>query len=231
MKTALRFVLPFILALSAVPTLAADWTDQIPAGWKLLNAATESNIAVLVIEQDDPANRVKNEGLGMPELNTNPRRLLFLERSAAGYRKIGSADAFLPPEGDSESPCLADPLEEGGMALKNGILTVDLHYWLSCGSYGVSRKSYKFRLQNGRYRLIGYDNFSYSRSTMEAEKSSLNYLTGKRKRVTGLRMDEEPGGRSEKTVWQKVPRETFYLDAMDRKACDDFENGPSWCGW
>lgn len=231
MKTALRFALPLILALSAAPTLAADWTDQIPAGWKLIKASTDSKSAVLIIEQDDPANRVKNEGLGMPELNTNPRRLLFLERSAAGYRTIGSADAFLPPEGDSESPCLADPLEEGGLALKNGILTIDLHYWLSCGSYGVSRKSYKFRMHNGRYRLIGYDNLSFSRSTMEAEKSSLNYLTGKRKSVTGLRMDEEPDGKSEKTVWLKVPREIFYLDAMDRKACDDFENGPSWCGW
>lgn len=225
-----RVAAPILCICVSVPAVSADWTDQVPAGWKLLKAVTDTHAAVLVIEQDDPANRAKNDGLGMPELNTNPRRILFLSHTIAGFKTIGSADTFLPPESDAETACLADPLEDGGIDLKKGILTIDLHYWLSCGSYDVTHKSYKFRMQGGRYRLIGYDNFSYSRSTMEAEQSSRNYLTGKRKIVTGMRMDEDAGRSTEKTVWKKVRRETFFLDAMDRKACDDYENGPSWCG-
>lgn len=230
MKNLFRVAALSLLFVQAPSAFAADWTLHIPAGWKLLDAVTDAKAAVLIIEQDDPANRVKNERLGMPELNTNPRQMVFLTKSASGFQKVGSAESFLPPEGDVESSCLVDPLEEGGVTLSKGVLTVDLHYWLSCGSYGVTKKAYKFRMQGGRYRLIGYDNFSYSRSTMEAEQSSRNYLTGKRKRVIGIRMDDEAGGPPEKTVWQKVPREAFYLDAMDRKACDDYENAPSWCG-
>jgi hypothetical protein len=230
MKNLFRVAALSLLFVQTPSAFAANWASHIPQGWKLLDAVADAKAAVLIIEQDDPANRVKNEQLGMPELNTNPRQMVFLTKSASGFQKVGSADAFLPPAGDVESTCLADPLEEGGIALKNGVLTIDLNYWLSCGSYGVTKKTYKFRFQGGRYRLIGYDNFSYSRSKLEAEQSSRNYLTGKRKRVTGIRMDDEAGAPPEKTVWQKVPREAFYLDAMDRKACDDYENGPSWCG-
>lgn len=232
------FALSAILG-AASPSHASqeeEWKDMAPAGWKVITAAEDlqtqdgSGNAVLVIEKTDAANRIQNEGLGAPELNTNPRHLLFVTRTQNVGRVTARAENFLPPQGDSNSPCLADPLEEGGVSFVKGVITVSLHYWMSCGSYGVTNKTYKFRLQGGRYRLIGYDNFSYSRSTMEAEETSINYLTGRRKRVTGIRMDEEPGAPAEKTIWSKVPRELFYLDAMNQAACDDYENGPSWCG-
>lgn len=213
-----------------------EWKDMAPAGWKVITAAEDvqtadgSGNAVLVIEKNDPANRIQNEGLGAPELNTNPRHLLFVTRTKNVGRVTARAENFLPPEGSTDSPCLADPLAEGGVSMAKGIVTVSLQYWMSCGSYGVTNKTYKFRLQGGRYRLIGYDNFSHSRSTMEAEETSINYLTGRRKRVTGMRMDEEPGAASEKTIWSKIPREKFYLDAMNQAVCDDYENAPSWCG-
>jgi hypothetical protein len=213
-----------------------EWKDMAPAGWKVITAAEDvqtadgSGNAVLVIEKIDPANRIQNEGLGAPELNTNPRHLLFVTRTKNVGRVTARAENFLPPEGSTDSPCLADPLTEGGVSMAKGIVTVSLQYWMSCGSYGVTNKTYKFRLQGGRYRLIGYDNFSHSRSTMEAEETSINYLTGRRKRVTGMRMDEKPGAASEKTIWSKIPREKFYLDAMNQAVCDDYENAPSWCG-
>lgn len=232
------FALSAIL-VAASPSHASqeeEWKDMAPAGWKVITAAEDlqtqdgSGNAVLVIEKTDPANRIQNQGLGAPELNTNPRHLLFVTRTKNVGRVTARAENFLPPQGSIDSPCLADPLEEGGVSMAKGVVTVSLHYWMSCGSYGVTNKTYKFRLQGGRYRLIGYDNFSYSRSTLEAEETSINYLTGRRKRVTGIRMDEEPGAPAEKTIWSKVPRELFFLDAMNQAACDDYENGPSWCG-
>jgi hypothetical protein len=223
---------------AVVPSYASqqdEWQDMAPIGWKVISAAEDrqtpdgSGNAVLIIEKNDAANRLKNDGLGSPELNTNPRHLLFVTRTRNVGRVTARIENFLPPEGDVNSPCLADPLEEGGIALAKGIVTVSLRYWMSCGSYGVTNKSYKFRAQRGRYRLIGYDNFSYSRASMEAEQVSINYLIGRRKTITGIRMDEDAGGPSEKTTWTKVPREVFYLDAMNMNACDDYEASPSWC--
>jgi hypothetical protein len=234
---ALALSAALVVSTSGYASQEEEWKDMAPAGWKVIAAAEDrqtaegSGNAVLVIEKNDPANRIQNEGLGSPELNTNPRHLLFVTRTKNVGRVTARAENFLPPQGDVNSPCLADPLEDGGVSMAKGVVTVSLQYWMSCGSYGVTKKTYKFRLQGGRYRLIGYDNFAHSRATLEAEESSINYLTGKRKRVTGIQMDEERGASSEKTIWSKVPREKFYLDAMDQAACDDYEKSPSWCGW
>ena len=226
------------LALSLVASPAAyaaeDWQSHVPSGWKLIGDAAEADAAVLMVEQDDPAKRIKNAGLGPDELNTNPRRLLILSRVSAGYKQTGSADNFLPPEGDSDTPCLADPLEEGGMDLRNTVLTINLNYWLSCGSWSTSKDSYKFRLENGRYRLIGFDRRSYARNGGTGEEISINFLTNRKKVTTGIEIFEPDAGTpvtKSKVIWTRIGRQKYYLDGMDRKQCDGDESAPSWCGY
>lgn len=222
----LLFVLLPISAASAKPT---NWTSYVPPGWNLIGETAEGKSVVLMIEQNDSANRIKHDGLGTDELNTNPRQLIFLSRDGVQYRKTGIAENFLPPEHSAVTPCLMDPLEDRDLTLKNGVLIIRMHYWLSCGSYEVTNKSYKFRTEQGRYRLIGYDSSSFSRASLEGQSSSINYLTNRRKRISGEQMDQDPGSPSERTVWTKIPREVFYLDAMNQTACDDYESAPSWC--
>ncbi|MFZ1738940.1 hypothetical protein, partial [Sphingorhabdus sp.] len=133
MKHAARFALVALIALSASTSSFAsqqeEWNDMAPAGWKVISAAEGrqtadgSGNAVLVIEKDDPANRIKNDGLGGPELNTNPRHLLFVTRTRNVGRVTARIENFLPPEGDTDSPCLVDPLEDGGVSLAKGVLT------------------------------------------------------------------------------------------------------------
>ena len=187
-----------------------------------------------MIEQDDPAKRIKNAGLGPDELNTNPRRLVFLSRTFAGYKRVGSSDNFLPPEGDSDTPCLADPLEEGGMDLRRGVLSINLNYWLSCGSWSTSKVTFKFRLEKGRYRLIGFDRSSFARNGGTGEEISINYLTNRKKVTTGVQIFEPEADTpvtKPKVVWTRIGLQKYYLDGMDRKQCDGDEQAPSWCGY
>jgi hypothetical protein len=241
MRLAALFLLP---AMLAGPAFAADdlskWSAYAPKGWRIIDAVEGKlgtpliDSAVLIAEKDDATQRIKNDGLGTDPLNLNPRHLLILEKGKAGYVRKGHSAEFLPSEGSTESPCLADPLDEGGIAIAHGVLTIRLHYWLSCGSWSVSNATFYFRAEKGRHRLIGYDRASFARNGGTGEEISINYLSGRKKLTTGIAVFEaEPGETApkQKVVWKRVGVQRYYLDTMDRRACDDFERAPSWCGY
>lgn len=228
------FVTLVSVASAAQPANASsDLSAFVPAGWKLIGNAKDVGSAVLIIEKDDPLLRVPNEAMGAPELNLNPRRLLFLDDMGKGYVVTGTSDHFLPSEHSKQTPCLADPLGEGGIGLANGILTIRLNYWLSCGSYGVKRKTFKFRIEDQRYRLIGYDISSFSRSSGTGEEESINYLTGRIKRLSGVTYFEPESGKPAvppKVTWETSDEKPYFLHSMDMKLCTRGSGNPaSWC--
>jgi len=212
------------LLFIATPALSesSDYFNAwVPAGWKLILSATGDlnrdgiEDAVLVLEETNPANFKPNEGLGAPVLNVNPRRLLILLKTPDGYRKVSSRDNLLPSEHDEDSsPCLADPLlEQGGISISDGRLIVKLGTWLSCGSSGVTQQKFTFRLENDRFRLIGYDHSSFSRSTGEASEDSINYLTGRKKTTTGENVFEKNS--KPEVSWSRISgKHKFYLDEI-----------------
>jgi len=63
----------------------------IPDGWKsIANISGDLNHdgkddVVLVLEEDNSSNRIENNGLGAPILNTNPRQLMILFQADSGY--------------------------------------------------------------------------------------------------------------------------------------------------
>jgi hypothetical protein len=223
--------------------LHEKWGRFAPKGWRVLIAETGSifgpktNDAILVVEDTDPAKLVSNEGLGADTLNTNPRVLLFLAGRGNGYEIVGRDDGFLPSEGDTESPCLADPLMEGpGIQIKNRVISIGLNYWFSCGTWYVNQDISKFRAEKGRLRLIGQESFSFHRASGMGERTSVNFLTGRKKHIDnvadiGPEPDLEEGETLPKPVvtWSNVNRGPFYLDIMNRKLCEDYKNAPSWC--
>lgn len=228
----------FLLLSTAIQAETSDntlFSAFVPPGWKLVQSAVgdlnkdEQPDAVLVIQQDEPANIVEHDGLGVPELNLNPRRLLVLLYTANGYRQVLATDRFLPTEHDEHTPCLADPIEEGGgVGISRGLLTVNLTYWLSCGSYSVSSYQFKFRYEDDRFRMIGLDTDSFSRSSGEQYQTSINYLTGKRKRTTGLNMFNES---KPEISWDtlEADKRRFYLDEMNAGCSDENGNRQQWC--
>ena len=169
-----------------------NYKSFIPKGWKEHSKVVgdlnndKVNDMVLVIEEVNSANIILNESLGKDTLNTNPRTLLILFGDKnKGYRLETSNPHFLPSEDDAESTCLADPLSEGGVSIEKGLIKINLHYWLSCGSWYVTNYTYTFRYQNGKFELIGLDCYSFHRASGASNTTSINFSTKKKQVITG----------------------------------------------
>ncbi len=234
MKPSLILLL-FFLAAPAFAGDARPFSEWIPKGWKLI-AHTSGDLnrdgledAVLLAERTDPANfRQNRESPGASVLNLNPRRLVILFRRPGGFDKILGRDDLLPSEHDEDIPCLADRLDGGGVSIKRGNLVIELHTWLSCGSYGVKYETFTFRPEGARMRLIGYDCSEFSRSSGEQADFSINYLTGRKKITKELNAfrDSKP-----EVSWEKLPlQRRFYLDDIFLD-CDptDPAHRNNWC--
>jgi hypothetical protein len=190
----IKNILPLCCLGFCIPSFAAtpssSFTPFIPKNWKIIETVTGDlnrdglNDSVLVIEDNNPENVIANAGLGSDRLNLNPRKLLVLFQTAQGYQLITENDS-LPTENDEESPCLADPMEDGGISIHKGILKINLHYWLSCGSWYVTNNSFSFRYQNNAMRLIGFDQNEFHRASGDQSSRSINFSTGKVKTTTG----------------------------------------------
>jgi len=216
------------------------WDAWAPAGWKLLSSSQgdldgdKQDDVALVLEEDNPLNIKTNDGYGPDLLNVNPRRLIVLFKTPEGYRQVLSRDGFLPSEHSEETPCLADPLMEGGVRIEGGLLTIELRMWLSCGGYGVTNSEQKFRYENKRFRLIGHEYFEFSRSTGKETNCSVNYLTGKRAITRGGNMFSEEESKP-KTIWKplwKSPsqKRAIYLDdETSYGGVDDYDAEDGWC--
>ncbi|HFC8537176.1 TPA: hypothetical protein ACFP4Y_001543 [Neisseria bacilliformis] len=188
----------FILLALMLPglTLAA------PA-WKTVQQASgdlngDGRADKVIIEQaQDPQKIIKNENLGAPTLNLNPRCLTVLLAGANGFQPAARA-TWLPAEHNRDTPCLEDPLGGDSLAVKNQVLTLNMHYWLSCGSYGVSQKAYAYRLQNGKFTLIGADSSSYMRNGGYGTAVSINFPARKIKATGYIPIFEEENGATPK---------------------------------
>jgi hypothetical protein len=224
--------------------LQVQWGRFAPNGWRVLQAATgsflapTSNDVVLVVEEQNPAKIITNKGMGEPLLNTNARALLLLAKNGQTYQVKASFVGFLPSGGDSENRCLADPLSEGnGVSIANRVISINLHYWYSCGSWYVTSNDYKFRSEKGRLRLIGIESWSFHRASGMGSRTSVNYLTGRKKHIENVNdLGPEPEVLEGEDMPEQVitrsrlDRGPFYLDSMTRVTCADYENAPSWCG-
>lgn len=191
-----------------IPKEGMTIADFVPNKWKViakfegdLNKDKMSDVA-FVIENTAKENFVLNSSFGNDTLNVNPRFLLVLFKTNSNYVLKGINKKFIPSQHDFVSTCLEDPfMENGGIEIKNGVLNIDLHYWLSCGSWYVTDISYKFRFQENSFFLIGYDSSSFHRSSGESEATSINFLSKKKEIITGMNefVTSKP-----KTIWKKI---------------------------
>ncbi|MDM1784008.1 hypothetical protein [Acinetobacter bereziniae] len=232
MKNKIDLVL--FCALTTCSTLACannttPYQSFIPKNWKVLSQAQgdlngdrQTDVA-LIIENTDPKNIVTNDRLGNPQLNLNQRKLLILLKSPQGYR-LAASNSTLPSEGDQESPCLADPLGEGNpLTIKNGLVQINLHYWLSCGSWYVSNHVFTFRYQNQSFQLIGYDVNDFHRTSGETNAKSINFLTGKIKKTTGGSGFENQKQTAQES-WSKLKQKyALTLERIDFKNYGEYE--------
>lgn len=209
-----------LLAASS-PGAAAPAGPPIPDGWKVDESASGdltgdgiSDTAV-VIRQTDPKLIIKNDGLGEPQLDTNPRKLLVFKGTTQGFVQIAAVTRSIPPASSDANPCLTDPLDEGGIAIARQTLSVNLHYWQSCGSWSVTSNTYTFKRQAERFRLIGFDRMEFMRNSGEGQEISVNFLTG-RKSVKPFSNEET---KPKTARWSRIKPLQVFLETLDLEAC------------
>lgn len=216
----------------SIPENGSTIKSFVPKGWKIISESTgdlnKDGLAdkAIVIEDIDTKNFITNDGLGQNTLNLNPRVLLVLFKTKANsYRLAVKNLGFIPSENDEESTCLADPLmQEGGIGIEKGLLKISYQYWLSCGSWYVTNKDYTFRFQNQKFELIGYDDFSFHRSSGEQSSTSINLSTKKMSEITGGNEFNEDENKP-KTVWKFVkPSKLLSLETLTDEILDDYLN-------
>lgn len=216
----LFFSLNSIIFSQEIPNSGKSLNDFVPKNWKIfkqaegdLNKDKKSDV-VLIIEDTNPDNILNNESLGNPELNLNPRYLLILFKTQNGYELKEISKTFLPTEGSEESPCLADPLMDGGIEIKNGSIVLALNYWMSCGSWYTGTNTYTFRYQKNEFELIGYDSMDFHRASGEMSSTSINFSTKKMSNTTGGNMFGEDADGNEIESEEKTEWKTFKLDKL-----------------
>lgn len=216
----LFFSINLIVFFQEIPKNGNSILSFVPDNWKIFKQAEgdlnkdKKNDFVLIIEETNSENILKNEGLGSPEINLNPRWLLILFKTEKGFELKEINKTFLPTEGSEESPCLADPLMDGGIQIQNGVLMISLHYWLSCGSWYTGSNTYTFRFQKNEFELIGFDNEEFHRASGEMTSVSINFSTQKMSTTTGGNMFGEDADGNEIKPEEKTEWKTFKINKL-----------------
>ena len=181
------------LSYPQFPGSAASVPGFVPAGWRLeaeargdLDGDGRADVA-FILRGTDPAGVVPVSLCG-ERLDTNLRVLAVAVAKPGGGYRLADDDAELIPR--ATNPCAADVLEEGGIAIRDGVLRVTLYRFYSMGSWETGTNAFAFRLDEEGLRLVGYDYFGAVRNSGETYQVSVNYLTGRAKLTTG-RIDSD----------------------------------------
>lgn len=157
--------------------------EDFPKNWKTI-ARAEGDLnndnkddMVLVLADTKEEKYIANEGMGVDTLNTNQRVLVVLLKAGGKYSFDGKNMIAIPAENNTENVCLQDPFWEGGIKIANGVLSVTLQYFYSCGSWLVTNSQHLFRFQHNRFELIGIEKYSVHRSSGETSNYSYNFST------------------------------------------------------
>lgn len=189
----------------SLPATGARAEGFVPAGWRIdareegdLNGDGAADLA-LVLRGRDPANVLGNDGLGGPQIDTNPRILAVALRESGGYRLVVQNHRLIPRHTD---PILEDPFDPAGEALKieRGTLKLSLIRFANAGGWDAGGTAFTFRWQDGALRLIGFDWDNVRRNTGETTEVSINFLTGRMRLTTG-RLESD----RQQVRWSRIP--------------------------
>ena len=185
----------------------------VPSGWRL-EAQAEGDLdedgtadLAMVLRGTDPALVVRNEGLGDPEFDTNPRILAVALSRGGQYELVVQNHTLIPRR---EDPVVEDPFEESGIEIQRRTLRVRLSFFMSAGGWETSTSTFTFRTYGGRQlRLIGFSRDTRQRNTGAISAVSANFLTG-RARVETAPHDEA----KRRTLWKSIPTHLLPIEKI-----------------
>lgn len=201
------------VAYPAVAAEASDVAGLVPEGWRVehrIDGRVDDDArddVVLLLRMDDPANVLDNTGgWGTQRFDTNPRMLVIAVAGADGRWNRVVADHALIPRQEStvEDDYLADDAS-ASVTLKQRVLRVSLHMFMSAGGWNAGSTTYAFRLEGDCFRLIGFDTRDTHRGSGETNDLSVDLLRGRAWRRTGSIEDDAPGPQRPAQVTATAP--------------------------
>ena len=181
-----------------VPASAAQPAQFVPEGW--------------VLEQQKVAD-FNGDGradalllMRKPAAGT-PQRILAVvlrQRGANSGYALAELNRRLIPYSDDTTQ--EDPMADGELTAQRGGFEIKLTLLSGAGSYQTASVRYRFRYQDGCFRLIGYDRMETQRATLDTRDLSINFLTGAVLRRTG---NEQSATAEQREELKVNPRRCF----------------------
>lgn len=142
------------------------------------------------------------------EASGTPQRILAVvlrQRGGnAGYALAELNRRLIPHSDDATQE---DPMADGELTARRGGFDIKLTLLAGMGSYQTATLRYRFRYQDGCFRLIGYDRMETHRATLDTRDLSINFLTGAVVHRTGNAQSDATEERREKL--KTNPRRCF----------------------
>jgi len=161
-----------------VPVRAAKPAQFVPEGWTL----EQQKVADL--NGDGRADALLL--MRRPQASGTPQRILAVvlrqRGDNAGYTLSELNGRLIPRSDDAKQE---DPMADGELIVRRSGFDVKLTLLAGIGSYQTATLRYRFRYQDGCFRLIGYDRIETHRGTLDTRDLSINFLTGAVVRRTG----------------------------------------------
>ena len=182
-----------------VPARAAQPAQFVPKGWVL----EQQKVADFNGDGRDDALVLMRR----PAASGTPQRILavVLRRRGvnAGYA-LAESNRRLIPYGDVAMQ--EDPMADGELTLQPGGFAIKLTLLAGSGSYQMATVRYRFRYQDGCFRLIGYDRMETQRATLDTRDLSIDFLTGDVLHRTG---NEQSATAEQRDKLKTNPRRCF----------------------
>jgi len=171
-------VAPVPPVLPLIPDKAATVDGFVPAGWVIeqrlladLNRDGRRD-AVLLLRTAPPAAAASAP---VPASTHSPERVLMVLLQQRSGWALAGANARLVPQLDLATQ--EDPLDNGELVAARGGFSLSLGLTSSAGSYLSAVLRWRFRVEPGCVRLIGYDRLQTHRATLDTQDLSINFLT------------------------------------------------------
>lgn len=177
--------------------------ELLPKGWEAQHGTGDLNKdgiedIILIAHPNFPENKKKRDD-GY-EYDFNPAILAVYLGSPTGvYQRFNVWKEAVPHREDEYT--------EIGVGLSitpKGAVDFNVSSWSSMGTADTGSTTYRYRYQSGDFYLIGQETGWHNRMTGEGEKTSINYITGK-KSITSGNMIENTGMKTKIIKLKKEP--------------------------
>ncbi len=197
-------------------------TDFIPNGWAIHDSANgdlnndKIKDLAMVLQRKDSITIFKNVDGLIDTVKTLPRILviLFRDNSKNKYILVEQSNSFIL---SSENPSVDDPFQS--IKIVKEILLLEFRIFSNVGSWYTTNSIYRFRFQNNSFNLIGADNNSIYKETLDYQYYTYNFIAEKWCMTEG-NADEEST--------QKVKTECYSLELKELKTFKTFTQPYTW---